>query len=294
MRILILGGTGMLGHKLWQRYQGRFDTWATTRHDYGRYHKYGLYKRERLLGAVDAVDLDSVVRALAMTQPDVVVNCAGVIKQVPAAKDPLISLTTNSLFPHRLANLCQATGTRLIHISTDCVFSGRKGNYIETDVSDAEDLYGRSKYLGEIDEPGCLTLRTSIIGRELSSSHGLVEWFLGNRGAMVRGYTRSIFSGFTTIALADAIARIIEGGIPANGLYHLSSEPIAKYDLLCLLNDAFGADAIIEPDATVEIDRSLNSERFRALTGFVPPSWEEMVKELAEDPTPYDLWRRRE
>ena len=291
MRILILGGSGMLGHKLWQVYRNRFDTWATVRSSYRAYARYDLFDSQRLLGGVDAFNFDTVVRALVTVQPDVVINCTGIIKQLAAAKDPIVSLTINSLFPHRLALLCQASGARLIHISTDCVFSGRKGMYTEDDVSDAADLYGRSKFLGEVGAPGCLTLRTSIIGRELQTASGLVEWFLSNREGRVRGYTRAIYSGLTTLALADIITDILERHPELSGLYHVSSEPINKYDLLCLLRDAFGVQVEIEPYAEVQIDRSLDSSRFRAATDFTPPTWSDMIKAMAEDSTPYDEWR---
>jgi len=293
MRVLILGGAGMLGHKLWQAYRDRFDAWVTVRSGFREYAPYGLFDPDRLLGGVDAFDFDTIVRALATVKPDAVINCIGIVKQLPTAKDPIISLTVNSVFPHRLANLCQAAGARLIHISTDCVFSGRKGMYTENDVSDVEDLYGRSKFLGEVQAPGCLTLRTSIIGRELSTTSGLVEWFLSNRGGKVRGYTRAIYSGFSTLALSRIIADVLERHPDLSGVYQVSSELISKFDLLCLLRDAFGIPIEIEPDAQVQVDRSLDSSRFRAAAGYVPPSWPEMVREMASDPTPYEQWRNQ-
>ena len=292
MRILILGGTGMLGHKLWQVCQERFDTWVTVRSSYRRYAHYGLFRPNRVLEGVDVFDFDSVIRTLATVQPDVVINCIGIIKQIPAAKDPIISLMVNSLFPHRLAILCQATTARLIHVSTDCVFSGRKGMYTEDDVPDAEDLYGRSKLLGEVIGPGCLTLRTSIIGRELSSINGLVEWFLSNRGGHVQGYTNAIYTGFPTLILAQIIADVLEHHPDLSGLYHVSSEPISKYALLCLLHDAYQVSIEIESFPGVRVDRSLDSSRFRAVTGFVPLPWPAMVQAMATDPTPYEEWRQ--
>ncbi len=292
MRILILGGSGMLGHKLWQAYRSRFDTWVTVRSSYSNYARYNLFDPERTLGGVDALNFDTVVRALATVRPDVVINSIGIIKQLPTAKDPLISLTINSLFPHRLANLCTAAGAKLIHISTDCVFSGRKGMYTEEDdISDAEDLYGRSKYLGEVSQAPHLTLRTSIIGRELQTQLGLVEWFLSNQGRKVKGYTNAIYSGFTTLALAEIIAQVIERYPDLTGLYHVSSAPINKYDLLCLIRDVFGLSIDIEPDPTVRIDRSLDSSRFWSVVDFSPPSWPEMIEDMATDTTPYDNWR---
>lgn len=292
MRVLILGVSGMLGHKLWQSYEGRFDTWGTVRSDPARYDGYDLFDRDRLLGGVDAFRFDTMVRALSVVQPDVVVNCIGIIKQLPVAKDPIPSLTLNALFPHRLAGLCQAVGARLIHISTDCVFSGQKGLYTEEDPADAGDLYGRSKLLGEVDGAGCLTLRTSVIGRELASQNGLVEWFLSNRGGTVRGYTHAIYSGFSTLTLAQIIATVIEHQPELSGLYHVSSEPISKYELLCLLRDAYRLPIEVEPYAEVRVDRSLDSSLFRSETGFAPPAWPAMVQAMAADPTPYEDWRK--
>lgn len=292
MKVLILGGAGMLGHKLWQAYKDRFDTWITLRSGFRDYASYNLFNPQRMVTAVDAFDFDTVVRALVQAQPDVVINCIGIIKQLPTAKDPIISLTVNSLFPHRLANLCQAAGARLIQVSTDCVFSGHKGMYTEADVSDAEDLYGRTKFLGEVDGPDCLTLRTSIIGREMHTTSGLVEWFLSNRGGQVRGYTQAIYSGFTTLALTRIIADVLEQQPHLHGVFQVSSEPINKYDLLCQLRDAFDLPIEIEPYSAVQIDRSLDSHHFRTTTGFAPPSWPDMIQEMAADPTPYEQWRK--
>src|SRR5207253_2340396 len=153
--------------------------------------------------------------------------------------DPVVCLSINSLFPHRLARLCHAAKARLIHVSTDCVFSGRKGNYTEADQPDAEDLYGRSKLLGEVQGPGCLTLRTSIIGRELDTRQGLVEWFLSNQGRKVKGYRRAIFSGLTTDALSELIGRIILNHPDLEGLWHVASAPINKFELISLVRDVF-------------------------------------------------------
>lgn len=292
MRVLILGATGMLGHKLWQLYSRRFDTWVTVRSAHTAHSRYGLFDTNRLIGNVDVNDFDSIVRALAISRAEVVINCIGVIKQLSSAHDPVICLTVNSLLPHRLASLCQAAGSRLIHISTDCVFSGRKGMYREHDISDAEDLYGRTKFLGEVSGANCLTLRTSIIGRELQTSSGLVEWFLSQREGKVRGYTHAIYSGFTTSALAEILGDVIEKWSHLQGVYHVSSTPISKYDLLCLLREAFNIQVDIEPYPNVQIDRSLDSTQFRSLCNFTPPEWMKMIQAMADDPTPYDQWRR--
>lgn len=258
---------------------------------YSDYARYNLFDPHRTLGGVNVFDFDTLVRAFAQVRPQIVVNCIGVIKQLPAAQDPLISLTVNALFPHRLAHLCQAAGIRLIHFSTDCVFSGRKGMYTEEDVSEAEDLYGRTKFLGEVSEPGCLTLRTSIIGRELRSANGLVEWFLSRRGGRVHGYRQVIFSGLTSLALAQITAALLEQQPDLSGVYHISVEPINKHELLCRLRDALPVPIEIEPCAEPQFDRSLDSRRFWTTTGFIPPSWTEMIQQIATYPTPYDQWR---
>jgi dTDP-4-dehydrorhamnose reductase len=291
MRVLVLGAGGMLGHKLVQQYRTRYETWTTARAGYRAYARYGVIDPNRFIPGVDAFDFDSVIRALATVKPDVVINCIGIIKQLDTAKDPIISIGINALFPHRLANLCRGAGARLIHISTDCVFNGRGGMYTEDDPSNAEDLYGRTKFLGEVSGEGALTLRTSIIGRELSTQSGLVDWFLSNRGGQVRGFTGAIYTGFTTLALADIIAGVIDHHPDLTGLYQVSSEPIDKYTLLCLVRDAYRADITIEPYADFTLDRSLDSSRFREATGFTPPTWETMINAMAADPTPYDEWR---
>jgi dTDP-4-dehydrorhamnose reductase len=289
-RLLVLGGGGMLGHKLWQTALSRFETRATVRGAAGFFVDRG-YAVQSVLPHVEASDPNALIRALADARPDVVVNCIGVVKQLAAAKDARISISLNALLPHQLADLCEAVGARLIHISTDCVFSGRKGMYRESDPSDADDLYGRTKLLGEVGRPGCLTLRTSIIGRELATRNGLVEWFLSNRGKGVRGYSKAIFSGLTTPVLSTLILDLIEQHPNLDGLYQVAAEPIDKYELLQLLNDAYESDVVIERDESVVIDRSLDGSRFRDATSFTAPSWPRMIEAMATDPTPYDRWR---
>jgi dTDP-4-dehydrorhamnose reductase len=292
MKVLILGGSGMLGHKLWQTLSRRFDTRVTFRRSPGAYARLGLFDQSRTVGHVSAQDFDSVVRALASTRPDVVVNCVGIVKQDAAAKDPYQSINVNALFPHRLAQACGAAGARLVHVSTDCVFTGRRGHYSETDTTDAEDLYGRTKWLGEVDYEHCLTVRTSMIGRELQGAHGLVEWFLSQRGKTVRGFKRAVFSGFTTEALSAVIGDIIADHTGLRGVWHVAAEPVNKFDLLTLVKEAYGLDIEIEPDETFVCDRSLDGSRFRSATGYAPPSWPEMIERMARDATPYEEMRR--
>jgi dTDP-4-dehydrorhamnose reductase len=293
MRVLILGGAGMLGHKVWQTLRGRFDTWTTLRASMPEVAALNLFDPRKTLAGIDAAAPDSLLHAFTAVRPSVVVNCIGIVKQRPSAKDPVVTITVNSVVPHRLAALCAGSNARLIHISTDCVFSGKAGGYREADTPDAEDLYGRSKLLGEPHEaePSALTLRTSIVGRELRSSTGVTEWFLDHRGGTVPGFTRAVFSGLTTIALARIIGDVIEHHPYLRGLYHVSSAPITKFELLERLNIAFNAAVTIEPSDSVRVDRSLDSRRFWQATRIPQPAWDAMVADMAADLTPYDQWR---
>ena len=292
MRVLVLGAAGMLGHRLARRLAPNHDVFGTVRAlDHGAVRTVLGEACEEVLTGVEATDLGSVANALAAARPDVALNCIGIIKQVREAQDPTTSIEVNALFPHRLADLCRSTGSRLVHFSTDCVFSGSHGSYEESDTPDATDLYGRSKLLGEVEGSGCLTLRTSILGRDLVNDVGLLEWFLSNRGGQVRGFRRAIFSGFPTVELARIVEWIIADHAELNGVYHVASPPIDKYDLLVRIRDAMGLDIEIVADDDLEVDRSLNCDRFRAATGFEPPAWEDLVTALAEDAVPYDEWR---
>lgn len=282
----------MLGHKLVQRLGEKgLDVWTTLHSTFADVERFAIFNPERTLENVDVTDIDSVKKAVAAAEPDVIINAVGVIKQLPEAADVVNTLLINSIFPHRLAEIAGAAGSRLILISTDCVFDGKDGNYTEDDTPNALDLYGQSKHFGEVAADNCLTIRTSIIGRELSGTHSLVEWFLSNRGGSVKGYANAIYSGFPTLVFADIIASLITEHAGLGGLYHISSEPIDKFKLLDLINDAYEAGITIEPDAEFRIDRSLDSTRFRIATGFEPPSWITMIEQMAADKTPYDDMR---
>lgn len=288
----MVGASGMLGHKLIQAWNERFEVWTTFKGNFTDYENYGIFDKKRTLELIDAEKFETVEKALFEICPQVVFNAVGIIKQLPTSKNVIKTLTINSIFPHRLAESAEKINARLINISTDCVFDGEKGNYTEKDISNATDVYGKSKNLGEVTGKNCLTLRTSIIGRELQTSHSLVEWFLSHRGKKVKGFVNAIYSGFPTIVLADIIADLIENHQNLSGLYHVSAEPINKFELLELINEAYQADIEIEPFADFKIDRSLDSTKFRKETGFNPLSWREMIKIMADDPTPYDKWRK--
>ena len=290
MRALVLGGAGMLGHRLWHELNTRMDAFAAVRRPQPEYASLGWFDSRRVIDNVDATSDDDLGRVFSVARPDVVVNAVGIVKQRREADDPATAIVVNALLPHRLAERCREVGARLIHLSTDCVFAGTRGAYAEADVPDAGDLYGRTKLLGEVDREGCLTLRTSMIGREIQSSRALIEWFLSRRGQHVPGYSRVRFSGLTTLELSRVIADIIERHRELSGVWHVAGEPISKLDLLTMVNDAFGLGSTIVPNASFVCDRTLDASRFTNATGYRPPSWATMVAELAADPTPYEAW----
>jgi dTDP-4-dehydrorhamnose reductase len=281
-KVLVVGASGMLGHAVVDvfAHSPGYQTWGTLRSDKAR-ASLPTAVQERILADVDAQDDSALHRVFQQVRPDVVVNCVGVVKQLAAADDPLESIPLNSLLPHRLARHCARVGSRLVHVSTDCVFTGSSGNYREEDTADARDLYGRSKLLGEVDEPHAITLRTSIIGEELVGAHGLVGWFLSQKGS-VKGFVHAIFSGLPTVTLARLIRDHVLRLPDLRGLYHVSAAAISKYDLLCLVGAAFDHGIEIVPDDKLKIDRSLDSTRFRRATGWQPPEWSQLIREMRE------------
>ena len=284
MKIIVLGATGMLGHKLLQRLSVGHDVWGTVREAVDQAPPIPGIGRERLIGEVSASNLATINQAVEQIRPDAVLNCIGIVKQIDAAKDAVTSITINALLPHQLGALCERMGARLIHFSTDCVFSGRAGPYRESDQPDATDLYGRSKLLGEVERAGCLTIRTSIVGRELRRGTGLFEWFISQRGKEVRGYRQALYTGLTTQAMADVVRMILEFQPGLSGVWQVSADPIDKCSLLELVDQVYGLDIHIEPDETFHCDRRLDSSRFRTITGWSPPSWQAMVEAMHADP----------
>jgi len=281
MKVLILGGTGMLGNALFRvlSKESSHQVWATLRDPELLVH-FNQLEKSQLISNVDVLDIRRLEEVLDMMQPDVIVNCVGLIKQMDKTNDLLTVLPINALFPHQLAKLCLKIGSRLIHISTDCVFSGRKGMYREEDQSDAEDLYGKSKYIGELrDTVGALTLRTSIIGHELNSNNSLVNWFLSQHGT-VKGYEKAVFSGFPAVELANIIRDYVIPRTDLQGLFHVSSNPIDKYSLLSLIADTYHKDINIIKDDRLVIDRSLNSDKFRKATDYESPNWPTLVNNM--------------
>lgn len=280
MKVLVLGVTGMLGHvvfRLLGQSPGIEVVGAARAGDAARWFREPL--RDRVRTGVDALSDDALGALLGRERPDAVINCVGVVKQLAQAEDPLVSIPVNALLPHRLARLCGQSGARLVHVSTDCVFSGARGAYREDDLPDATDLYGRSKLLGEVGGPHAVTLRTSIVGPELAGAHGLVAWFLSQPGP-VRGWTRAVFSGLPTVELAAVIRDRVLPDPGLAGLYHVAAAPIAKHDLLVLVARRWGRAVEIVPDDRVAIDRSLDGTRFEAATGWRAPPWPELVARM--------------
>ncbi|CEG56238.1 dTDP-4-dehydrorhamnose reductase family protein [Legionella fallonii] len=281
MRVLVLGVTGMLGHTLWHSLgeNSELDVWATCRNTSKLVHS-SVKERSQLINDLDVLNQDDLIRVFEQVRPDVVINCIGLIKQLSSAKDPLTVLPINALFPHRLAKICALTHSRLIHISTDCVFSGKKGAYVESDPSDAEDLYGKSKFMGELNDlVNVVTLRTSIIGHELNSQYALIDWFLSQENK-VKGYVNAIFSGLPTIELSRVIRDYVLPNKDLAGLYHVAAQPIGKYDLLKIVAEIYNKKIIIEPDHHLCIDRSLCAARFEEQTGYLAPTWPMLIEKM--------------
>jgi dTDP-4-dehydrorhamnose reductase len=288
MRILVLGAGGMLGHKLLQHLRHEFEVAGSIRASKPDSTLAKALPGVRLFGGVVADDLPSVERVLDAFRPQAVANCIGIIKQSAAAKDPILSITANALFPHQLARLCLTRNARLIHFSTDCVFSGAPGTHTEDDPPDPQDLYGRTKLLGEVAEPNCLTIRSSIVGHELRAGMGLVEWFMAQRGGRVRGFANALYTGLTTLTMSDLVACALNEWPGLDGVWQVASDPISKYELLGIINHVYGLGVSIELDETFRCDRRLDGSRFRARTNWTPPSWESMVEAMRIDHDTYE------
>jgi len=281
MRVLVLGASGMIGSTMLRVLSERTD-----------WNVFGTLRSPnpalqikapcaKFIHGFDARQIDSIVAIITQARPQVVINCVGLVKQLPGGKDPLKSISLNGLLPHRLAKLCELSQARLVHISSDCVFSGGQGDYSETDTPDPVDIYGRSKLIGEVNYPHAVTLRTSGIGHELESGHGLLDWFLAQEES-IEGYTKAVFSGLSTLELSRLVRDIVIPRPNLHGLYHVASEPIAKYDLLQMVSREYGKTLHIEPNDEVKIDRSLNASRFREATGYAAPSWPELIRQMKE------------
>lgn len=280
-RVLILGVTGMLGHTLMSElsHNESIDIHGSARSTTAL---DGIFPKEllaRVIPGIDATEMGVISELLSRVQPDIVLNCIGVIKQDPSVDDAASTMALNAHFPHRLAGVCAKRDIRLVHVSTDCVFSGKKGRYIESDNPDPVDLYGRSKLLGEVSRAPALTLRTSFIGHELGSNRSLVDWFLG-QSDIVKGFTRAIYSGLTAVEFSHMLTSVVFPREDLTGLYHVASNPISKYDLLSAIAEAYGWAGKLVPATDFECDRSLLADSFFDATGYRAPEWPEMIKEM--------------
>ena len=282
IKILIIGGSGMLGNALLRFFSKKknFHVSTTIRSSLllrvsNKSYNYQLFNNIHL------EDKKYISKVFDQVRPDVVINCAGVINQSNESKDYLKVLLLNTILPHYLVKLSENFNARLIHFSTDCVFSGSKGNYNESDLPDASDFYGRSKLLGEINYPNTITIRTSLVGHELNSTKNLIEWFL-NQNHEIKGYNEAIFSGLSTFEVAKIIDTYILPNKKLAGLYHLSSQPISKYELLLLVKNIYKKSIGIIKDHSLKINRSLDSSRFCKATNYVSKPWDLMIQEMKE------------
>ena len=276
-RVLVLGANGMLGNAVFRLFADSpgLTVSGTVRSNTSIKH-FPNRLRASIIKGIDVEHSDSLIKLFEEIGPDVVINCIGLVKQLAASEEPMSAISVNALLPHRLARLCGIAGARLVQMSTDCVFSGSKGMYTESDIPDAKDLYGRSKLLGEVDYPHAITLRTSIIGHELDGSHSLIGWFLAQTGK-VNGFNRAIFSGLPTVELARVIRDLVMPHPELHGVYHVSAAPVNKYDLLRMVAEIYNKPIEIIADDRLVIDRSLDSSRFRMACGYVAPAWPELI-----------------
>ena len=275
--ILILGVSGMLGSALFSKLPNVSDAYTL----FGTYRGYAktpkLSDRMNLVKLDDVFNRDALLQILKVNKIDLVINAIGLIKQIGAELTKSDFVRINSWLPHYLMELCDEVGARFLEISTDCVFTGQKGDYSEDDNPDARDIYGLSKLLGEVsDNPNAVTIRTSIIGHESGRAASLVDWFLSQSGE-VKGFSKAVFSGFPTAFLGEIIGKHILPNPDLRGLYHVSANPIDKFSLLDLVARAYQHNVKLIPNDELVIDRSLNSSRFRAATGFVSPEWPELI-----------------
>lgn len=272
----MLGSNGLIGSTLFRVLSEKpsLDVYGTVRSPTAN-----NFANKKIFSGVDVEDIFKLIEVLSSEKPDVVINCVGATKHKDDGNDPVSAIKLNALFPHQLAKISHESNIRLIHVSTDCVFSGNKGLYVEEDLPDSDDFYGRSKALGEVFYGNSLTIRTSTIGHEINTNYGLLNWFLQQNGKC-KGFKNAIFSGLPTVVLAQVIRDYILDNIKLIGLYHVAADPINKYDLLKLISVVYKKEIIIEPDESFVIDRSLDPKKFNNATGFKAPSWPALIQTM--------------
>ena len=281
-RILILGSTGLLGSTILKYFSEhtKLKCFGIVRKNSDK-KKLEFIKKIKLF-KVDYENKNHVSKVFAKVKPHLIINCIGVVKQI--VKDNKISeiIKVNSYLPHHLSELANKhKKVRFIHFSTDCVFSGLEGNYKENDFTDANDIYGKSKILGELSISNFLTLRTSIIGHELKTNYSLLDWFLAQK-TVVKGYKNAVFSGLTALEISKVLNKYVIPNKNLRGVYHLSGKSINKYDLLEIIKRVYKKDIKIMIDKKTKINRSLNSNLFQKVTGYKPKDWTKLIEEMYE------------
>ena len=293
MKLLILGASSMQGHKMFQMLGEIYpETYGTISGGIAAepLKRIPFFQTDKVIPDVNPMDFQCLEGIIKDIRPDWVINCLRVATHGSEIAPPVLCITVNSLLPHRLAEMASAQGSRLMHFSSDCVFTGKKGLYTEEDVPDATHAYGQTRLLGDVRADNTLVLRSSVIGRELAGHSSLLDWFLMQKGKTIKGFTRAIYSGLSSIETSRVVQMILEKAPLLAGLYHVASEPINKYDLLKLAKEAFHLDVTIHKEEGTSVDRSLNAEKFRAATGYIAPSWKSMMEELAAENEQYELW----
>lgn len=284
MKILVIGAGGMIGHKMFQVLKEHgHQTYGTIRQAITQYEKFNLFKKDELFDGVDVLDHPKIVQILDDVKPDVILNCVGITLRKPEIKDFEYCKKINTEFPRFLESWAETNKSYLIHFSTDCVFSGKDGPYTEESPTSAEDVYGRTKAEGEVTGPNSLTLRGSMIGRELYGKTELLEWAISQKTKQVKGFSKAIYSGVTTNVMAELVVKLIAMPKKITGLYQVSSEPISKLDLLKLIDKYFELNMAISEDSSYATSKVLISDKLKKTTGFNCPSWPEMVDGLTKD-----------
>ncbi len=278
MRILILGADGMIGHKIAQSLED-FELILASRKSISL-KSIGIIKGKMVLHNLITDSLDLLLDS---TTPDIIINCAGITTRRGVEDNIVNTGLLNSELPHKLDSWANLNSKKLIHFSTDCVFSGNKGNYLDNDFADANDIYGKSKALGEVDSLNTLTLRCSMIGRELYNFTELFEWLKKNKNKKIEGYSNTFYSGITTVRMGIILNQILKKNLNLSGIYNISSTPISKFDLLIKLSNAFNLNVEVKQNTNNKSNKVLISEKFTEITGIYPPNWDDLISEFKED-----------
>ena len=284
MRIIVLGSTGLIGNTITKFFlnQSKYETFGILR-DLEKISFFDNRYHKNFIHIDNILDFEKFEKILIKLKPKLIINCLGITNKFLKNNFKSVeeSIKINALFPHRLHEICSKIDARLIHLSTDCVFSGRKGFYKEDDIPDPLDIYGRSKLLGELNYSNSLTIRKSVIGHEFLSRNGLLEWFL-NKKETVEGYKNAIFSGLTVLELAKIIDKYIIPNKRLSGIIHVAGNPISKYELLYLISNEYQKKINIIPNESLKIDRTLNSNLFNDITGYQMKDWKELISSMRE------------